>query len=73
MAMANKFNLEKVEPYFIDAEKSKSDETIPVPGMTRIQFRNNHFIYACTWYGLALLILIMTIKAARKENHNGNV
>ena len=60
-AIANARGLEAVQPYFIDAEYADVPGGFPVGGMTRLQFRNHHLVYALTWYGLALLLAGMTI------------
>ncbi|MDY7578889.1 SURF1 family protein [Herbaspirillum sp. RTI4] len=64
-AIATAQNLNNVAPYFIDADASKpSGESqsdtdspdYPVGGLTIIAFANNHFVYAITWYVLALML-----------------
>jgi len=42
-------------PWFLDqdATTSSADITWPIPGMTVIQFRNQHLSYALTWFALA--------------------
>jgi surfeit locus 1 family protein len=32
---------------------------LPVGGVTLINLPNNHFQYALTWYGLALVLLVV--------------
>ena len=65
-AIAASRQLERVAPYFIDAEDTKDAESgAPEPqraangqavgGLTVISFPNNHLIYALTWFGLALM------------------
>lgn len=44
-----------IAPYFIDAEASVAGG--PVGGLTVVNFRNSHLVYALTWYGLAALVL----------------
>ena len=39
--------------WFLDAE---SGGPLPVPGLTVVEFRNSHLIYAATWFALALLL-----------------
>ncbi|MDO5103000.1 MAG: SURF1 family protein [Lautropia sp.] len=31
---------------------------VPMPGLTVVSFSNNHLMYAITWYGLALMVLV---------------
>ncbi|PAT36056.1 SURF1 family protein [Vandammella animalimorsus] len=53
-------------PYFVDAQQIEPSHTLPAawgsaaqiwprPGLTQLQFRNNHLSYALTWFTLALL------------------
>jgi len=54
-AIAQSRDLDKVAPYFIDAERDPSDAGPPVAGLTVIAFSNNHLVYALTWGALAAL------------------
>ena len=70
-AIADSVSLKEVVPYFIDAEKTEFSPEIPIPGMTRIHFRNSHLIYALTWYGLAIFLFYLSISAlTRKAEDN---
>ena len=64
-AMAQSRGLNNVAPFFVDAETSAQQADIPIAGLTRLHFRNPHLIYALTWYGLALLLVIMVLYARR--------
>lgn len=59
-AMATKRGLKAadVAPYFIDADGKGSPAKLPVGGLTRISFPNNHLSYALTWFGMAALTLV---------------
>lgn len=65
-AIAAAQRLEAVAPYFIDEAgdgPAPTEATAPVgpwpyPGMTVVAFRNSHLIYAATWYGLALMVVL---------------
>jgi surfeit locus 1 family protein len=48
-------SLDKVAPYFIDAERMPGASGLPVAGLTVIAFPNNHLVYALTWGALALM------------------
>ena len=52
-AIAAASKLDRVAPFFIDAEAS-APGGLPQGGETRLVFPNRHFEYALTWYGLAL-------------------
>ncbi len=41
--------------------------TWPRPGMTVIAFHNSHLVYALTWYGMALMVLVAAIVVVRWE------
>ena len=55
-AIARARGLGEVAPYFIDAEASPLPGGLPVGGLTVIAFRNDHLVYALTWYALALMV-----------------
>ncbi|WP_019219340.1 SURF1 family protein [Bartonella florencae] len=56
--MAEKLGLSTVAPYFIDAgKKTTPQEALPIAGLTIVHFRNNHLVYAITWFILAAGIL----------------
>jgi surfeit locus 1 family protein len=54
-AIASARGLDKVAPYFIDAERTPREGGLPVAGLTVIAFSNNHLVYALTWGTLALM------------------
>jgi surfeit locus 1 family protein len=55
-AIAAARRLDKVAPYFIDAGPAPSSDTrSPVGGLTVVQFRDNHLVYAITWFALAAM------------------
>lgn len=56
-----------VAPFFIDAQTSIDGANWPVPGLTIVQFRDNHLSYALTWFGMALLTLLAIGFVLRSE------
>ena len=48
----------RVEPFFVDAE-SIPNLAYPQGGTTLIQLPNNHLHYAITWFGLAVVLVII--------------
>jgi len=58
-AIAASRGLDEVAPYFIDADAS--DAGAPVGGLTVVQFRNAHLVYALTWFGLAAMLAGWTV------------
>ncbi|TCU37784.1 surfeit locus 1 family protein [Rhizobium azibense] len=53
--------------YFIDADKTPNPGGLPVGGLTRIVFANNHLVYAITWFGLALMMAGLLAFVIRSE------
>lgn len=52
-AIAAARGLGPVAPLFVDADATPNPGGYPVGGLTVIAFRNNHLVYALTWFGLA--------------------
>lgn len=65
-AIAATRNLRNVAPYFIDAEAGPNIGELPVGGLTVVAFRNDHLVYALTWYALALMSAGAAIYALRR-------
>ncbi len=68
--------LQNVAPYFVDADAVVADPAAarsldapqwPVAGLTVISFKNNHLVYALTWFGLALMVVGATVLVVRHE------
>lgn len=67
-AIAAKRGLDEVAPFFIDADAAPNPGGLPVGGLTVVQFRNTHLIYALTWFGLAGLCifgLVLLLRSPR--------
>ncbi len=56
-AIAAARGIDRAAPYFIDSDASPSPGGFPVGGLTVVQFRNSHLVYALTWFTLALMSL----------------
>lgn len=56
-AIAQARGLRGAAPFFIDADGAANAGGYPVGGLTVVQFRNSHLVYALTWFGLAGLCL----------------
>uniref|UniRef100_UPI0024851BA7 SURF1 family protein n=1 Tax=Bartonella taylorii TaxID=33046 RepID=UPI0024851BA7 len=67
-AMAQKLGLSTVAPYFIDARKTSPQANLPVVGLTIVHFRNNHLVYAITWFILAAGVLGAFLFLLRQKN-----
>ncbi len=72
IARARGLPLDRVAPYFVDADADATRPGGPVAGLTRIHFRNAHLGYAITWYLLALGTLVcagIVIRHERQIRH----
>lgn len=56
VAMARGSGIADPAPFYIDAFAG-DEGSLPQGGETRIEFRNSHFDYAMTWFGLAIVLL----------------
>lgn len=79
-AIAAASRLSRVAPYFVDADAAsasayaapgESAADRPVGGLTVVSFRNNHLVYALTWYALALMIAVAATWVVREERRRG--
>lgn len=68
-AIAARHDLGSVAPFFIDADAAPNPGGFPIGGMTVVQFRNAHLVYALTWFGLAALSLFGLAMVVRSP-HN---
>jgi surfeit locus 1 family protein len=57
--------LERVAPYFVDADAGADAAAYPIGGLTVIAFPNNHLSYALTWFALAIMSLAGLVVVAR--------
>lgn len=55
IAIAGAKRLDHVAPFFIDADATPNPGGYPLGGLTVIAFRNEHAVYALTWFALALM------------------
>lgn len=72
---------ENVAPYFIDQEAARGADSPragpseagpwPVAGLTVVRFSDNHLVYALTWYGLALGLLVALAYVWRGKHRVG--
>jgi surfeit locus 1 family protein len=56
-AIARARGLGQVAPFFIDADAAHNPGGYPLGGLTVVQFRNSHLVYALTWFALAAMCL----------------
>ncbi|MFK3889121.1 SURF1 family protein [Sphingomonas sp. NPDC079357] len=67
-AIARARRLGPVAPYFIDAEAVPGVQW-PRGGLTVVRFRNNHLVYALTWFALAAMMACFAWRIARGRDH----
>ncbi|EAU41212.1 hypothetical protein FP2506_13134 [Fulvimarina pelagi HTCC2506] len=48
-------------PFFVDAKRDPDADALPVGGQTIVSLPNNHLQYAFTWYGIGLVLVVMTV------------
>lgn len=74
-AIAAARGLTRVAPYFVDADRAAdgigNTAQAPRGGLTVVQFRNNHLVYALTWFALALMTAVgawrVTVEDHRRQ------
>jgi surfeit locus 1 family protein len=52
--------LDRLLPFFIDADATPNPGVLPVGGVTQFDLPNNHLQYALTWYGLAAALVVVS-------------
>lgn len=57
--------LDNAAPYFIDADATPNPGGWPLGGLTVIAFSNSHFVYAVTWFVLALMTVAAGVYVLR--------
>ncbi|WP_417810736.1 SURF1 family protein [Thalassospira alkalitolerans] len=72
MAAKRGLNSDDVAPYFIDADGGGNPAKLPVGGLTKIRFPNNHLGYALTWFGMAALTLVGAWLVLRRRKDDGS-
>lgn len=74
-AMAQARGVGAVVPVFVDAQMEKGapvpGAAAPVPGLTQIQFPDNHLTYALTWFALAAMSIMALLFVWRRRRWNG--
>jgi surfeit locus 1 family protein len=54
-----------VAPFYVEQEAPVPPGGLPQPGKLAVTLRNAHLQYAITWYGLALVLVVMFVVWAR--------
>jgi surfeit locus 1 family protein len=58
---------DKLIPFFIDADAAANPGGWPRGGVTQLELPNNHLSYALTWYGLAGVLIVVSVLAFRRQ------
>jgi surfeit locus 1 family protein len=66
-AMAKVAGVEPVLPFYVDADTTPNPGGWPVGGQTITDLPNNHLQYAITWYALAVVLVPIYIRFARRR------
>ncbi len=65
-AMGKAAGVDQVLPFYIDADASPNPGGLPQGGQTLTDLPNNHLQYAITWYALAVALIAIYIRFARR-------
>lgn len=57
--MAARHGWGAVAPFYVEMESPQPPGGLPRAGALRLNLRNDHLQYAITWYGLALVVMVM--------------
>jgi len=67
LAMARAKDWGEVAPFYIELEAPQPPEGLPRPPPVRPNLRNAHLQYAITWYGLAVVMMVMLLFWMRSQ------
>jgi surfeit locus 1 family protein len=65
LAIAAAKGLGSVAPFYVEQESPTPPGGLPQPGKLVVRLRNEHLQYAVTWYGLALVLVVVFAVWAR--------
>lgn len=58
---------DRLVPFFLDADATPNPGGWPRGGVTQLDLPNNHLSYAFTWYGLAAVLVVVSVLAFRRK------
>ena len=70
-AMAAADRLDRVAPFYIDADATPNPGGWPRGGITRLELRNDHLQYAITWFSLAVALIVIYFLYHRRNAGSG--
>jgi len=66
-AMSAADQLDRVAPFYIDADATPNPGGWPKGGVTRLTLPNNHLQYAITWFSLAVALIVIYVLFHRRN------
>jgi surfeit locus 1 family protein len=66
-AMSAADKLDRVAPFYIDADATSNPGGWPKGGITRLTLPNNHLQYAITWFSLAIALIVIYVLFHRRN------
>ena len=70
-AMAAADGLDRVAPFYIDADATPNPGGWPKGAVTRLELRNDHLQYAITWFSLAVALIVIYFLYHRRHVRSG--
>jgi surfeit locus 1 family protein len=70
-AMSAADGLERVAPFYIDADATPNPGGWPKGGVTRLNLPNDHLQYAITWFSLAVALIVIYLLYHRRDAGSG--
>jgi surfeit locus 1 family protein len=70
-AMAAADGLDRLAPFYIDADATPNPGGWPRGGVTRLELRNDHLQYAITWFSLAVALIVIYFLYHRRNTGPG--
>ncbi len=67
VAIADAKGVRSVAPFYVEQESPVPPGGLPQPGKLVVQLRNEHLQYAVTWYGLAMVLVVVFTVWARSS------
>ena len=65
--MAAAKGLGAVAPFYVEQEAPAPPGGLPHPAVSEVHLRDEHLQYALTWYGLALVLVVVFVAFARSS------
>ena len=66
-AMSAAVDLDRVAPFYIDADATPNPGGWPKGGVSRLTLPNNHLQYAITWFSLAVALIVIYVLFQRRQ------